>query len=118
MQYLLLICDDPAELERLSAAERTRLMADYRAFIDDIRAAGIFRAGNALAPVTTATTVRRRAGKRLVTDGPFAESKEHLVGYYLIDAKDLDEAIAVAGRIPSVHVGAVEVRPLRRAGCC
>jgi len=114
MQYLLMIFEDPAELERMTDAERRGLFEAYRTFTSRIVQAGNFRAGDKLEPVTTATTIRLRSGKRLVVDGPFAETKEHLVGYYLIDAKDLDEALSIAGRIPSASIGAVEVRPVHR----
>ena len=112
MQYLLIIAEDPAELERLDADQRQRITPEFQAFTKDIIGTGNFRAGDKLEPVTTATTVRLRGGKRLVTDGPFAETKEHLVGYYLIDAADLDEAIRIAERIPTARWGAVEVRPV------
>jgi hypothetical protein len=81
-----------------------------------MRAEGWLVAGDALEPVDTATTVRIRGGKRLVSDGPFAETREHVVGYCLIDAADLDQAIALAARLPSARFGAVEVRPVRRQG--
>jgi hypothetical protein len=113
MQYLLLIFDDPAELERATSEERARIFPDYRTFTEDIQRSGHFRAGDPLEPVTTATTVRIRGGKRLITDGPFAETKEHMVGYYLVEADDLDTALAIAARIPSARFGAVEVRPIR-----
>ena len=114
MRYLLLIFDDPVALERMPDAERARIAADYRAFTASIVQAGNFRAGDALEPTTTATTIRLRAGKRLVTDGPFAETGEQLVGYYLVEARDLDEALAIAQRVPSARFGAVEVRPVLR----
>ena len=113
MQYLLIICDDPTVLAGMSGADHTRRYEAYRAFTDEIRTAGLYVDGNPLEPVATATTIRLRGGKRLVTDGPFAESKEHLVGYYLIDVPDLDAALTVAARIPSATTGAVEVRPNR-----
>jgi hypothetical protein len=114
MRYLLIVCDDPAELEQMSDAERARIPADYRAFTESLAKAGLFRAGDALEPVSMATTVRVRRDRRLITDGPFAETREHLVGYYLVEARDLDEAIGIAARIPSARFGAVEVRPLMR----
>lgn len=114
MQYLLIIAEDPAELARLSDAERAQITPEFRTFTQEIITAGNFRAGDKLEPVTTATTVRLRGGKRLVTDGPFAETKEHLVGYYLVEAADLDEAIRIAERIPTARHGAVEVRPVFR----
>ena len=116
MQYMLLIFDDPSEMAKLSAAERDKIFPDYKAFTESIVKSGNFRAGDPLQPVTTATTIRLRGSKRLVTDGPFAESKEHLVGYYLVEAKDLDEAIGIAERIPSVKFGAIEVRPVAKLG--
>jgi len=116
MQYLLIICDDPSEAANLSAEERAQVYPDYRAFTESIVRSGNFRGGDPLQPVTTATTVRIRGGKRMVTDGPFAETKEHLVGYYLIEAEDIDQAIGIAERIPSAKFGAVEVRPVLKVG--
>jgi hypothetical protein len=114
MQYLLMIFEDPAELERMSDPERAGLVEAYHTFTDRIVRSGNFRAGDGLEPVTTATTVRLRGGKRRITDGPFAETREQLVGYYLIDARDLDEALGIATRVPSAPIGAVEIRPVRR----
>jgi hypothetical protein len=117
MRYLLIIFDDPAELDRMSDIEQARITSDHRTFTETIVRSGNFRGGDALEPVTTATTVRLRGGKRTITDGPFAPTREHLVGYYLVEAKDLDEAIGIATRVPSARFGAVEVRPVRRGGC-
>ena len=114
MRYLLIVCDDPAELERMTEPEKARIGAEHRAFVESIGKAGTLCAGNVLEPVTTATTIRLRRGRCLVTDGPFAETQEHLVGYYLVEARDLDEAIGIAARVPAVRFGAVEVRPVRR----
>ena len=114
MQYLLIILEDPAERERMSDAEKARIFPEFRTFTESIVKSGNFRAGDPLEPVTTATTIRLRGGKRMVTDGPFAETKEHLVGYYLVEARHLDEAIGIAERIPAARFGAVEVRPIRR----
>jgi len=114
MQYMLLIYEDPAELARLSDGERQGIFPEYRQFTDSIAKSGNYRAGDPLEPVSAATTVRLRQGKRMVTDGPFAETKEHLGGYYLVEAKDLDEAIGIAARIPSARFGAVEVRPIMK----
>jgi hypothetical protein len=110
MQYLLIIFDDPSAV---AASDRAAITAEYFALTGDLRERGVYLGGNALEPVTTATTIRVRGGKRLVTDGPFAESKEHLVGYFLIEASDLDQAIDVAARIPGSRTGAIEVRPIR-----
>jgi hypothetical protein len=112
MRYMLLIYDDPGELARLSAAERQGIYPEYREFTESIVKSGNFRAGDPLQPVSTATTVRLRQGKQMVTDGPFAETKEHLGGYYMIEASDIDEAIGIAARIPSARCGAIEVRPI------
>jgi hypothetical protein len=110
MQYLLLIYANGAA----AASEADgKLMDDYRAFTQSIIEDGQFKAGDALQPASTATTVRLRNGKVLTTDGPFAETHEQLGGYYLIEAKNLDEAVAVAARVPSARFGSIEVRPIR-----
>lgn len=116
MQYLLLIYDDPVERGRLAPAEAAEIMSAYRAFTVGIQQSGHFRDGNPLQQPSTATTIRLRAGRRLLTDGPFAETKEHLVGYYAIEAADLDEAIEIGARIPAARFGAIEVRPILRLG--
>jgi hypothetical protein len=92
--------------------ESDRLFGEYMQFTNDIKASGHYRAGDALQPVSTATTVRIRNGKTTKTDGPFAETREQLGGYYLIEAKDLDEATAIAAKIPSAKIGSIEVRPV------
>ena len=112
MQYLLLIYEREANWEKLSDAERGALFAEYGGFTDSIRKSGNYVGGNPLQPVSTATTVRARNGKPMTTDGPFAETREQLGGYYLIEAKDLDEATAIAARIPAARTGSVEVRPI------
>lgn len=112
MDYLLLIYDNEAEMAKRTEAERAAMYQEYGAFTQGIQQSQNYRAGQQLQPVGTATTVRKRDGKRLVTDGPFAETREQLGGFYWITAKDLDEAIAIAGRIPSARSGSIEVRPL------
>ena len=112
MQYLLLIYDDEKLWANMEAAARQRIDADYMTFTRDLMKAGKMKAGDALQPTHTATTVRVRDGKTTTTDGPFAETKEALGGYYLIDADNLDEAIAIAARIPSAKLGSIEVRPI------
>ena len=112
MQYLLLIYRSEAELSRMEAAERQKMTADYGAFTQSIVQSGHFKAGDGLQPTTTATTVRVRDGKILTTDGPFAETREQLGGYYLIEARDLDAAIGIAARIPGAKDGSIEVRPI------
>jgi hypothetical protein len=93
-------------------AERTKMLGEYRELTQSLKAAGHHLGGNALQPVHTATTVRVRDGKTSITDGPFAETREQLGGFYLIEAKDLDEATAIAARIPSARIGSIEVRPI------
>jgi hypothetical protein len=112
MQYLLMIYRSEAELGKLSPADRKNITAEYGAFTQSIIQSGHFKAGDGLQPTTTATTVRVREGKVLTTDGPFAETREQLAGYYLIDAKDLDTAIGIAARIPNAKNGSIEVRPV------
>jgi hypothetical protein len=112
MQYLLLIYDDEKVWANMPKAESDRLFGEYMQFTNDIKASGHYRAGDALQPVSTATTVRIRNGKTTKTDGPFAETREQLGGYYLIEAKDLDEATAIAAKIPSAKIGSIEVRPV------
>jgi hypothetical protein len=112
MQYLLMIYRNEAEAGKMDPAARQAMMADYGAFTQSIIQSGNFKAGDALQPATTATTVRVREGKTLTTDGPFAETREQLGGYYLIEAKDLDAALGIAARIPGAKLGSVEVRPI------
>ncbi|MEO7732710.1 MAG: YciI family protein [Kofleriaceae bacterium] len=112
MQYLLLIYDSEKAMSAMSEADRNQLRTDYTAFTKEIVASGHFVGGDALQPVHTATTVRVRDGKTSTTDGPFAETREQLGGYYMVEAKDLDEANAIAARIPSAKNGSIEVRPV------
>jgi len=114
MQYMLLIYENEAELAARRAEDTQRLWAAYGEFTKSIVASGHFKAGDALQSVTTATTVRVRDGKQVVTDGPFAETREQLGGYYLVEAKDLDEARAIAARIPGAAYGSIEVRPVMK----
>ena len=112
MQYLMLIYHTETEFGKRSESDQTVIYQEYGQLREDLVAKGKFLGGNQLAMTTTATTVRVRDGKRVVTDGPFAETKEQLGGYFLIDANDLDEAIAIAARIPSARTGTIEVRPI------
>jgi hypothetical protein len=112
MQYLLMIYRNEAEAGKMDAAARQQMIAEYGAFTQSIIQSGNFKAGDGLQPVTTATTVRVRDGKTLTTDGPFAETREQLGGYYLVEAKDLDAALAIAARVPGAKVGSIEVRPI------
>ena len=112
MQYLLLIYDDEKVWEAMPKEKAAQLNTDYMKFTEDIKTSGHLRAGDALQPIHTATTVRVRDGKITTTDGPFAETREQLGGYYLIEAKDLDEATQIAARIPSAQLGSIEIRPI------
>jgi hypothetical protein len=112
MQYMLLIYTDENSWAGLSEEERGQLYQEYGAFTESLRERGALIAGDQLQPVSTATTVRVRNGEQLVTDGPFAETKEQLGGYYLIEADSLDGAIAAAAMIPGARHGTIEVRPL------
>ena len=112
MQYLLMIYRNEAEMSAVSAAEGQKMMKEYETFTQSIIQSGNFKAGDRLQPASTATTVRVRDGKILTTDGPFAETREQLGGYYLVEAKDLDTALDIAARIPGARVGSIEVRPI------
>ena len=109
MQYLLLIYS--AESDEANQ-DQSKLMADYGAFTQGIVQNGNFKSADRLRPVADATTVRVRGGKTLTTDGPFAETREQLGGYYLVEAKDLDEAIGIAAKVPTAKHGSIEVRPV------
>jgi hypothetical protein len=110
MQFLLLIYDDEKRWVPLAADAQSTEFQEYGAFGQEFASA--IKGGNALQPTPTAKTVRVREGKPLVTDGPFAETKEQLGGYYLIEAKDADEALGIAAKIPGARFGSVEVRPI------
>jgi hypothetical protein len=112
MQYLLLVYANEAEMAARTPAAVKALTAEYMEFTKGIIQGGQFKAGDRLRPTSSASTVRMRNGQVTTTDGPFAETREQLGGYYLIEAKNLDEAIAVAGRMPGAKVGSIEVRPV------
>lgn len=112
MQYMALIYDSEQTRASMSPDQRKQMFAAYTAFNEATKKAGVFVAGDALDPVDTATTVRIRDDKTLTTDGPFAETKEQLGGYYLLECKDLDEALHWASQIPTAQHGSVEVRPV------
>ncbi|MGO4712495.1 YciI family protein [Bradyrhizobium sp. 2TAF24] len=112
MQYLLLIYQNEAENAARPEAEMAATTAEYGTFTQGIIQSGHFKGGERLRPSAMATTVRVRNGKTLTTDGPFAEAREQLGGYYMVEAKDLDEASAIAARIPGARTGAIEVRPI------
>ena len=112
MKFLCLIYDEEKKWAALPQAEVEAVMSQYRAFTEAIKKSGHYVGGDRLQPTATARTVRIRNGKTSTTDGPFAETKEQLGGYYLINAKDINDAVEVASRIPSARLGSIEVRPL------
>ena len=112
MNYLLLIYNAEALENALTEPEMKKIMGEYTEFTKSIVQSGAFKGADRLRPVSSASTVRIRNGKVAVTDGPFAETREQLGGYYLIEAKNLDEATAIAARIPSAQTGSIEVRPV------
>jgi hypothetical protein len=112
MRYMLLIYDREADWNALSEEEAGRIYQEYGAFSESTRKSGHHIKSDRLRPVASATTVRVRNGKTMTTDGPFAETREQLGGYYMIEAPDLDQATAIAARIPSARMGSIEVRPI------
>ena len=112
MQYLLLIYNAETSRPTAQSADEAAVYQEYGQLIQELSQKGKFVGGHELKPIATASTVRVRDGKQVVTDGPFAETKEQLGGYFLVEAADLDEAIAIAGRIPTARVGSIEVRPV------
>ena len=113
MKYLCLIYDEEKKWNAMSKSEQDAGLGAYFAFSDSIKKSGHYLGAEALQPVDTATIVRVRNGKLSTTDGPYAETKEQLGGFYLINAKDLNDAIQVASRIPSARWGSIEVRPIQ-----
>jgi hypothetical protein len=114
MRYMLLMYRDEKEWDALSMQERVAAYQATVEYADGLRKEGIFQSGDPLHPASTATTLRIKAGRTLTTDGPFAETKEQLGGYSIIEAKNLDEAIAIAGRMPLLRAAhSIEVRPIR-----
>ncbi len=112
MQYLLTIYTDESGFGNVTPEQSQQIMAAYGAFTEEAKAAGVMLGGEGLQPTSTATTVRVRDGETLTTDGPFAETREQLAGFYLFDCKDLDEAIGWAAKIPGAGFGSIEVRPI------
>ena len=113
MKYLCLVYQDEAAVAALPKAEHAAVVAEALAYREDLRQGGHYVASSPLQPIRTATTLRVRDGKLLVTDGPFVETREQLGGFYLIEARDLNDAIRLAARMPPVRLGAIEVRPLQ-----
>ena len=114
MQYILLIYENEAESKARGTEEKQRIFGEYMAFTGSIKESGHLRAGEPLESTSTATTVRVKGGKTVRTDGPFAETREQLGGFYIVEAKDLDEAVGFAARIPAAKTGSVEVRPITK----
>jgi len=112
MQYLLLIYGNEAHWETMTESEHDKVLQEYMDYSKSIAQSGHMRGGNELNMVSTAKTIRVRDKKELITDGPFAETKEQLGGYYLVEAKDINEALKLAARIPSARWGSIEVRPI------
>ena len=112
MRYALLICTEDKRQAEMSEDEAATQMAEYMAFGEEMGARGVLQGGERLKPAASATTVRVRDGEVLTSDGPFAETKEQMAGFYLVDCKDLDEAIEVASKIPGAQHGSIEVRPV------
>ncbi len=112
MRYVLLICNDEDAQQALSPEEGAASMAEYGAFADEMGARGVLQGGERLRPTTDSTTVRVSEGQVLTADGPFAETKEQIGGYYVVECQDLDEAIEVAAKIPAARSGTIEIRPI------
>ena len=112
MRYLMLICTDESADTATSPEEAAASMAEYGAWMEEMGKRGVLQGGERLRPTTDATTVRVRDGETLTSDGPFAETKEQIGGYFLVEGKDLDEAIEIAGKIPGARFGSIEVRPI------
>lgn len=116
MRYMMLIYDNEALAESQSEAEQQAVFAEYGVFTQEVREKGVLEGGDPLLPTTAATTVRVKNGKRMTTDGPFAETKEQLAGYYILNCKSLDEALNLAAKIPAAKYGCIEVRPIMEMG--
>jgi hypothetical protein len=112
MRYVLIICEDESTWEAVSPAEAEASMKGYMQFGEEMTKRGVLQGGERLRPVADATTVQVRNGETLTSDGPFAETKEQIGGYYVVECKDLDEAVEVASKIPGAKTGSVEVRPI------
>lgn len=112
MQYAFLIYANPEVYAAMTQEERSALLQEYQAFAQEVGESGIMRGGSQLQPTSTATTLRIRNTEKLITDGPFAETKEQLAGYFVLQCTDLDEALALAERMPDVKHGSIEIRPV------
>ena len=112
MRYLMLICSDDSGYATESVEETKVMSTEYAAFMADVAPRGVIQGGERLLPSSTATTVQVRGGEVLTADGPFAETKEQVGGYFLVDCADLDEAIEIAAKIPTAKAGSIEIRPV------
>jgi len=112
MKYMLLIYHEEQVWNAHTEDERRKIYVEYRQLIQELQSSGKYLVGDQLQPATTASTVRIRDGKQLLTDGPFAETREQIGGFFMIEAKDLDEATSIAARIPSARMGTIEIRPV------
>jgi len=112
MRYILMICTDEAGERAMGPEEESAMLGEYAAFGEEMGRRGVLQGGERLRPTTDATAVRVRDGEVLASDGPFAETKEQIGGYYVVDCKDLDEAIEVASKLPGARHGTIEVRPI------
>jgi len=112
MRYLMLICSDEQQIGSLNESEGSAMLGEYQKFMDEMGKRGVLQGGERLQPTSTAATVRVRNGSVLTSDGPFAETKEQLGGYFLVDCKDRDEALEIAAKIPGARLGTIEVRPI------
>lgn len=112
MQYLLLIYANESDDAKVPQEQRQAMFGEWMTYTENLKTGGAYVAGDALQPVATATSVRMRNGERMITDGPFAETKEQLGGYYLVEAPDLDAAIEWAAKCPGAKTGTIEVRPI------
>lgn len=113
MKYMLFCCNEEKKLDAMSESDMAAVMDETYAVIDELKKSGRYIASERLQPVETATMVRVRNSKVATTDGPFAETKEQIGGFWIIDARDLNEAIQIASKFPSAHLGGIEVRPIR-----
>ena len=112
MRYLLMICADENWVGSMTPEEGSAMLAEYGTFMEEMGKRGVVQGGESLRPTSDATTVTVRNGETLASDGPFAETKEQMGGYYVVECKDLDEAIEVASKIPGARHGSIEVRPI------
>jgi hypothetical protein len=112
MRYLMMICSDEKQIAAASETEGSALLAEYGKFMEKMSKRGVLQGGERLQPTNTAATVQVRNGRVITSDGPFAETKEQLGGYFMVDCKDKDEAIEIASKIPGARLGTIEVRPI------